>query len=465
MSITRRALLASLPLIHVKAAAPKRNVLFLAIDDLNDWIGCMGGQAITPNLDKLAKQGVVFTSAHCAAPLCNPARTGIMTGKAPASTGVYENNQPYHTAPALQDVVTLNQHFKNNGYLAFTSGKIYHGTVGKFADMKNWTDIGRERRDYRLPGPKPLAGAAGNANFDFGATVGGDEEMNDYHVADWISSQFAKRRDQPLFIAGGIYKPHLPWYVPQKYFDMYPLDAIQLPIVKEDDLNDIPAEGLKMARAQRDHERLTKADAWKKAVQAYLASITFADTMVGRILSNLENSPYANDMDVVLWSDHGWHLGEKLHWRKFTLWERSTRNVLMGKFQGYTRPGGVCGRPVSMLDLYPTLTEVCGLPKREGLDGQSLTGWLKSPVAPKNDAVVTTFRRGNHAVRSAEWRFIRYHDGGEELYDRRKDPNEWTNLAGLAEFAARKTELAKWLPKHNEPDAPTAQGGAELENA
>lgn len=465
MSISRRALLASLPAIHIRAAAPKRNVLFLAIDDLNDWIGCLGGQAITPNLDKLAQQGVLFSSAHCAAPLCNPARTAIMTGKRPASTGVYDNNQPYPTAPALKDVVTLNQHFRDNGYLTFMSGKIYHGTVGKYADMKHWTEIGQERRDYRLPGPKPRGGAAAQGNFDFGETLGGDEEMNDYHVADWISAQFAKRREQPLFLAGGIYRPHLPWYVPKQYFAMYPLDGIRLPVVKEDDLDDVPAEGLKMARANGDHARITKAEGWKKAVQAYLASITFADAMVGRILKNLENSPYAKDMDVVLWSDHGWHLGEKLHWRKFTLWERSTRNVLMAKVQGYTKPGGVCGRPVSMLDLYPTLTEVCGLPKREGLDGQSLAKWLRTPAAPKNDAVVTTYRRNNHAVRSADWRYIRYHDGGEELYDRRKDPDEWTNLAGRPEMAAKKAELARWLPQHNEADAPKSQGGAELENA
>jgi arylsulfatase A-like enzyme len=364
----------------------------------------------------------------------------------------------------MAGVTTLNQHFKNNGYLTMTRGKIYHGTTGRSADMKGWDDIGAVRGDYRLPGPKPLAGAAGNANFDFGPTVGGDEEMNDYNVVDWIGTQLQKKRDQPLFLACGIYKPHLPWYVPAKYFQMYPLDAIRLPLVKEDDLDDVPAEGKKMAKQNRDHERITENEAWKKAVQAYLASITFADTMVGRLLRHLETSPYAQDMDVVLWSDHGWHLGEKLHWRKFTLWERSTRNVLMAKVAGVTKPGGVCERPVSMVDLYPTLNEVCGLGKVEGLEGQSLTKWLKNPAAPKNDAVVTTYRRNNHAVRAQDWRFIRYHDGGEELYDRKRDPNEWTNLAAKPEYAAKKAELAKWLPARNEADAPTAKGGAENEN-
>ncbi len=464
MQLTRRALLSSLPLLQIKAAAPKRNVLFIAIDDLNDWIGCLGGRALTPNLDRLAAQGVLFSSAHCAAPLCNPARTAIMTGRRPASTGVYDNNQPYPTAPALNGVLTLNQHFKNNGYLTLGSGKIYHGTYGKFADKKGWDDYGQPQSDYRLPGPKPRAGAAAQGNFDFGPTSGDDTEMNDFHVVDWVSSQFATKRNQSLFLACGIYKPHLPWYVPQKYFNLYPLDKVELPVVKEDDLNDVPAEGVRMAKPNGDHARITKADAWKKAVQAYLASISFADAMLGRLLRNLETSPYANDMDVVLWSDHGWHLGEKLHWRKFSLWERSTRNVLMAKVAGVSKAKARCDRPVSMIDLYPTLVETFALPKVDGLDGQSLTTWLKNPAAPKKDPVVTTYFRNNHAIRSENWRYIRYHDGGEELYDRRKDPNEWTNLASLPEMAKQKAELAQWFPTRNEADAPKSEGGAENEN-
>lgn len=454
---TFNSMLAAAPAAFVKAAAPKRNVLFIALDDMNDWVGCMGGHpnTITPNLDRLAGQGVLFHSAHCAAPLCNPSRTGIMTGRRPSSTGVYMNNQPYHAAKALSGVPTLNRHFKDNGYATLGSGKIYHGTYGAFADKEGWHDYGQPKRDYRLASPAPLSGPSARAHFDWGQTAGGDDEMNDYHVVDWVSGQLQKKREQPLFLACGIYKPHLPWYIPKKYFDMHPLESIQLPRVKEDDLDDVPAIGRKFALAQGDHARVTKAGVWKQGVQAYLAAISFSDAMVGRLMRALEASPYANDTTVVLWSDHGWHLGEKLHWRKFTLWERSTRNLLMINAPGVTRPGGVCPRPVSMLDIYPTLMELTGLKAPGGLEGQTLVPWLKNPKAPKKDPVVTTYGFRNHAVRSEQWRYIRYSDGGEELYDRTKDPDEWTNLAARPELAAVKADLARWLPKHDEPDAPT----------
>lgn len=467
--ITRRALLAAWPAIHIKAAPAKRNILFVAVDDLNDWIGCLGGPALTPNFDRLARQGVLFTNAHCAAPLCNPSRAAIMTGLRPSTSGVYENNQPYHTAPLLEGVTTLNHHFRNNGYWTATRGKIYHGTIGSFADMKNWDDIAHLPGDYTLGRSKPLAGPAGQGNFDFGPTQTGDEEMNDFRVVSWATEQLAKKHQQPLFLATGIYRPHLPWYVPAKYFDLYPLDKIQLPIVKEDDLDDVPEIGKKIARANNDHARITNAEAWKKAVQAYLACISFADAMLGRLLRSLETGPYANDMDVILWSDHGWHLGEKLHWRKFTLWERATRNVLMAKFHGVTKPGGSCSRPVNLLDIYPTLVDLCGLPSPggpngQGLDGQSLRPWLANPKAPKREPTLTTFGRNNHAIRSEDWRYIRYRDGSEELYDRRKDPNEWTNLAANPQYTTKKAELAQWLPKVNAPDAPAGKGGDTLEN-
>jgi arylsulfatase A-like enzyme len=384
-----------------------------------------------------------------------------MTGRRPSNTGVYDNSQPYHGAAALAGVVTLNQHMKNSGYLTLGCGKIYHGTWGGFADTKGWDDYGRPHVDFSLPGPKPRAGAAAQGHFDWGPTANDDSGMNDYHVAEWVSAHLAKKQDKPMFLACGIFRPHLPWYVPQKYFDMYPLDKIQLPVVKEDDLDDVPATGKRFAKANGDHARVTKADAWKKGVQAYMASITFSDAMVGRVLRALETGPHASNTSVVLWSDHGWHLGEKLHWRKFTLWERSTRNVLMMSIPGVTRPGGVCDRPTSMMDIYPTLMELSGLRAPGVLDGKSLVPWLKNPKAPRPDPALTTYGLGNHAIRSEQWRYIRYNDGGEELYDRTADPNEWTNLAGKPEFAKVKEGLAKWLPANNEPDAPRRREGGE----
>jgi arylsulfatase A-like enzyme len=464
--MTRRDLLlaaSAAPTALVKAAAPpKQNVLFIAIDDMNDWIGCLNGHpnTITPNLDRLAASSVNFTSAHCAAPLCNPARAAIMTGRRPSSTGVYLNTQPYHGSKALNGVVTMNQHYKNNGFLTLGCGKIYHNTLGPFADNDGWHEYPKlDDKGLRLSGEKPIAGAAAMAHFDWGPTETGDESMHDFHTAEWISKQLSTKRDQPMFLACGFAKPHLPWYVPKKYFDMHPLDRIQLPVVKEDDLDDVPAIGRKFAHASGDHARVTKAEAWKKGVQAYLAAITFADAMIGRVLRALETGPHAKDTAIVLWSDHGWHLGEKLHWRKFTLWERSTRNILMVSAPGVTKPGGVCERPVSMMDLYPTLMDLSGLKAPGGQDGESLMRWLKDPKAPKSTPALTTYGFGNHAARSERWRYIRYSDGGEELYDRAKDPNEWTNLASKPELAAVKSEHAKWLPKQNEPDAPRRNGG------
>lgn len=465
---SRRSFFGAAPLVLTRAAAaPKRNVLFIAIDDMNDWIGCLGGYpgVQTPNLDQLAKQGVLFRSAHCAAPLCNPARTAIMTGRQPSSTGVYLNNQPYGGSKVLEGVLTLNQHFKNSGYLTLGAGKIYHGTYGQFADKKGWDDYGQPKGKMELPGPGLQAGAAAQGNFDFGPTKTGDEEMNDFQTAQWVGGHLSRKQPQPLFMAFGLTRPHLPWFVPKKYFDLYPLDAISLPIVKEDDLDDVPAAGKTMALQGKDHARITKADSWKKAVQAYLASISFADAMVGKVLRSLESGPNANNTTVMLWSDHGWHLGEKLHWRKFTLWERSTRNVLMVKSPGVTQTGGICDSAISMMNLYPTLLELEGLGKAGEQEGVSMMPLLRNPKLKWQIPVLTTYGLGNHAIRSGGvkegWRYIRYNDGGEELYDRTKDPNEWTNLAGKPEFAQKQKELANFLPASDQADAPKSIVGSE----
>ncbi len=462
--LTRRAFAALMAAAPVASAVPtKQNILFIAIDDMNDWIGCLKGHpnTITPNLDRLATLGVNFTSAHCAAPLCNPARAALMTGRRPSSTGVYLNSQPYHGSKVSAGAVTLNQHFKNNGYLTLGCGKIYHGTQGRFADDQGWHEYGKTSDSFKLAGPSPMAGAAAQAQFDWGPTETGDEAMHDYQTAEWAAKHLGKQHDQPIFLACGFSKPHLPWYVPKKYFDMHPLDGIQLPIVKEDDLDDVPEIGKKFARASGDHARVTKAEAWKKGVQGYLAAITFADAMVGKVLNALEAGPNAKNTTIVLWSDHGWHLGEKSHWRKFTLWERSTRNILMVVAPGVTKAGGVCERPVSMMDVYPTLMDLAGLKAPGVQEGESLLTWLKNPKAPKKTPALTTYQFGNHAVRSERWRYIRYRDASEELYDRDKDPNEWTNLAAKPEMVAVKKELAKWLPMHDEADAPIRAGGEE----
>jgi arylsulfatase A-like enzyme len=464
----RREFLATAPLILARAGAavPKQNVLFIAIDDLNDWVGSLGGhpQSQTPNLDKFAASGVNFTSAHCAAPLCNPSRAALMTGLRPSTTGVYQNNQPFRLSERGKDAVTLTQHLRTFGYKPVGSGKIYHGG---FSDPQSWDDYYPDNKGHDVPkspvppeAKLPLNGIPRTAHFDWGGIDDADEDMGDFQVAKWVSQQLGKRHSDPMFIACGMTRPHLPWYVPKKYFETFPLDSIQLPASKNDDLSDVPEAGIRMAKPEGDHAKVVEYGQWKKAVQAYLASIAFCDAMLGHVFRALETSPKAANTAVVLWSDHGWHLGEKLHWRKFSLWERSTRNLLMMNIPGVTKPGGRCARTVTLLDIYPTMVEALGAPPRKDLDGQSLMPLLRDPGAQRKEPAITTFGRANHTVRTERWRYIRYRDQSEELYDHASDPNEWNNIAGDPKQSTVKTEISKWLPSKDAPDSPSARARA-----
>jgi arylsulfatase A-like enzyme len=279
--------------------------------------------------------------------------------------------------------------------------------------------------------------------------------MKDYHIAQYGIDYLGKEHEKPFFLGVGFVKPHLPWYVPRKYFEQFPLESIVLPKVLASDLDDIPQAGRKMAKPDGDHAKVVKNDQWKLAVQGYLASILFLDAQVGRVMDALEKSPHANNTIVVLWGDHGWHLGEKEHWRKFALWEEATRVPLIFSVPGMTSAGAKCERTVTLLDLYPTLVELCSLPAREGLEGNSIVPLLKDSTAAWDKPAITTHGRNNHAVRSERYRYIRYADGSEELYDHQSDPLEWKNLAGDAQHAAAKSQLAATLPKVNAKDAPS----------
>jgi arylsulfatase A-like enzyme len=299
------------------------------------------------------------------------------------------------------------------------------------------------------------------AHFDWGPLDVEDSRMGDTQVVDWIISQLQAKHDKPLFLACGIFRPHLPWYVPRKYFDQFPVGEIQLPAHRDDDLDDLPPAGIKMANPTRDHAAVVKNDQWQAAVQGYLASISYTDGLVGRLIDALDGSAHANNTVVVMWTDHGWHLGEKQHWRKFALWDEATRTPLI-----FVAPKGTPGlppgtptgkrvkKPVSLLDIYPTLAELCGLPERDGLSGQSLVPLLRDPVAEWDRPAITTHGRLNHAIRTERWRYIRYADGSEELYDHDSDPMEYTNLAGQPRLASVKRKLAAWLPTENAPNAP-----------
>ncbi|CAN5911892.1 sulfatase [soil metagenome] len=438
------------------ATTPK-NVLFIAIDDLNDWTGFLGGhpQAKTPNLDRLAAQGVVFERAYCSAPACNPSRASLLTGLHPTSTGVYLNSQPWR--PVLPEAVTLPQYFQAAGYDVRGGGKIFHGRYLDPDSWDEWFPLASATRPE--PDDRPVNGIANTGHFDWGPLDVPDAEMPDAKVVSWAIDRLNKSEgDKPFFLAVGLYRPHLPWYVPRPYFDQHPVSEVTLPEVLDNDLEDLPPAGIAMAKPNGDHRKVIEARQWEKAVQGYLASIAFADAQIGRLLDALEASPHAGETVIVLWGDHGWHLGEKQHWRKFALWEEATRVPLVVNVPGVTQPGGRSQRTVTLLDLYPTLIELAGLPPKQDLEGKSFVPLLRDPGAAWDRPAVTTHGRGNHAVRSERWRFIRYANGDEELYDHEADPQEWKNLADDPRYSSVKQELAGWLPKREAPNAPRETG-------
>jgi arylsulfatase A-like enzyme len=433
----------------------KPDVLFIAVDDLNDWVEGLGGhpQVKTPNLARLAAKAMTFGQAHAVSPVCNPSRAALLSGLRPWTTGLHDNKQLWF--PVLKDVVTLPQHFRSHGYRTISLGKLFHR--GKQSEEREAT-LWDETR-YPKGSPKERdANKLGKGHFDWGPVDLTDEQMPDHQLSTWAAKILAQPPEKPLFLAVGFIKPHLPWYVPRKYFDLYPLDTLKLPVVKDGDLGDVPARGVAMARTDGDHQDVLRTNQWKIAVQAYLAAISFADAQIGRLLDALEASPRGKDTIVVLWGDHGFHLGEKEHWRKFTLWERGTRTPLYVLAPGVTKGGSRTDRPVDLMALYPTLTDLAGLPTPTHVQGASLRPLLADPAAAWERPAVVTRGRGNHAVLSEHWRYIRYEDGSEELYDHRADPNEWSNLLADPASAARhkdaRDRLARALPKHEVPDAP-----------
>lgn len=424
----------------------KPNVLFIAVDDLNDWVGCLGGhpQARTPNIDALAARGVNFSHAYCASPVCNPSRTALMCGLRSSTSGVYSNDIERRTT-ICNDVVPLNTHFHNNGYYVAGAGKIYHGDGDRFGVWDDYAQASKHAGDYP-PGKGENNGVGG---IRFAPIDEADEDTHDYATVSYCIDQLNKQHDKPFFLACGLHKPHMAWNVPRKYYDMFPLESIQLPEVREDDLNDIPAAGVKMAAPKGDHALMLESGRWKEAVRGYLAAGAYCDAMVGRLMKAFDKCPNRDNTIIVFWGDHGWHLGEKQHWRKFALWEESTRAPLFYYVPGMTKANSVSQRTVDFMSIYPTLCELCGLDRPKHVEGESIVPLLKDPFADWEHVALTTHGYKNHAVRTEKWRYIQYADGSEELYDEVSDPHEWKNLASDANFAAVKAELAKRFPQSN----------------
>ncbi|MGB0596150.1 MAG: sulfatase [Rubripirellula sp.] len=433
------------------AETGQSNVLLIAIDDLNNWVGCLNGhpQARSPNIDRLAKRGTLFTNAHCQAPICNPSRTSIMYGIRPSTSGVYMNAPKPWTVKAMQKRVTLPRHFAANGYKTYTAGKIYHGSglpPGDF-DQVGPRPGQRQKIDKRLI-PETPDGAKGL--WDFGGQAYQEELFQDHVDASWAMDVINEKHEQPFFIAVGFYRPHVPFYSPTRVFNQIPADQIELPRVKTGDRDDLPSivTSLTRASAAPGHSWFVESGHWKEAVQSYLACVRWTDEQVGRVLHALAASPHAENTIVILYSDHGFFLGEKERWAKQSLWEQATRVPFIIWTPGMDQ-GKPCKRPVELLSIYPTLIELCGLPAREDLEGISLKPLLANPDTGWPHAALTTFGKENHAVRSETHRYIRYSDGSEELYDLQADPNEWNNLASDKSLANVKAALAKTFPKIN----------------
>ena len=429
-------------------ANERPNVLFLVVDDLNAWIGCLDARlgAQTPQIDRLASRGMLFRNAHCAAPLCNPSRTALLTGLRPSTTGIYDNSQAQSPSdhPAKRAVL-LPGYFKSKGYVVLGAGKVPGHSTGSYP----W-DESFDLPDRAVPAKLPLNNPG---KIDWGAYPATREQMSDWQLAGWVSGELGKRHPTPFFLAAGFVKPHLPWYVPKEYFDRVHTASLTPPPLRPDELEGIPAIARKEEKEKQKQSTAALLSKRREVFAAYLAAGAFADDCVGRVIAALEAGPHRDNTIVVLFGDNGIQLGEKNAWGKGKLWEESTHVPLMISGPGIASKQH-CDKPVSLLDIYPTLVELCGLPAVKTLEGTSLAPLLKNPGAVWDHVALTTMGYKNHTVRTERWRYIRYADGSEELYDHAADPREWKNLASDLKYETVKADLRRWLPAHDAPRNP-----------
>ncbi len=457
----------------------KPNVLIISIDDLNNWIEPMGGhpQAKTPNLSRFAENAVTFKNAFCSSPACNPSRTALFSGKDPYITGLYNNPQVWRDV--VGDEIMMPEFFRNNGYSVMGAGKIYHGNM---PDQRSWDEYFPDKikhmPDYYLPALDSITAdtiflrqdneireddpeeITFNMPYFKGMYIAFDweplpytvEQTGDFSSVSWIIDQLNRDHDKPFFMACGLYRPHLPWYVPQEFYDKFPIDSVMLPAIYDEDLEDLPEQAKRIAGG-RYHEKVLAAGQWEAAVQGYLASINYADHLAGMVLEALANSKYSDNTVVVIFSDHGWQLGEKTHWRKFALWQNVINSVLMIRV-----PEGVKGLPegsknglqcfsnVSLTDIFPTLTDLCGIPAKSGITGHSLVSNLQNPKKNHDRAILSSLGDKNFSVVKGKWHYIIYDGTEEELYNLEEDSNEWTNLADNPNYEKVKKELKSHIP-------------------
>ncbi|MCR9014206.1 sulfatase [Aquiflexum gelatinilyticum] len=452
------AIFLNLPVRHVSAQNEKPNILLIAIDDLNDWVGYLGGHLMvqTPNIDRLAASGIAFTNAHVQAPLCNPSRSSILTGLRPTTTGIYALGPWFRDLEGYKDLVTLPQYFEKNGYETMATGKIFHDAFPPKEERRNGTEFsvwGFHGGFFPRP-EEPFVKNTGHPLVDWGVYPETDSLQDDRKVTDWAIEQLENRpENKPFFLSVGIRHPHVPLYASQKWFDLYPEEELLLPETKDKDREDIPPFSWylhwnlpepRLAWLEMNHQ-------WKPKVRAYLASVSFADMLVGRLLDTLEKEGLTENTLVVLFSDHGYHLGTKGITGKNSLWHESTRVPFIFSGPGIPEKGKLNDAPVELLDLYPTLIAFAGLPNKDGLDGQSLIPLLTDIGYRRESPAICTHGPDNHVIVTEEWRFIQYADGSRELYNRKNDQNEWHNLAILEEYIPTMDKLSNYLPKSAKP--------------
>lgn len=430
------------------------NVLFIAIDDLCNYPTIMRNYPgiKTPAFEAFAKTSMQFTRAYSPGTMCNPSRSAILSGVAPYRSGLYANGQLWQSSPLLSSVKTLPQAFRDSGYHTAGCGKLYHSRPTVAQWKAQWDDdAGGEGKFAPRAKPSPIpASVGGPANFTYGAID--ESEVSDFQITKFTKSRLAAQYDRPFFIAHGIRYPHNPWTVPQRFIDLYPEDSVSFPPpgYKADDLDDLPAVGKQYAKKGPNRNALADSGHWEPTIRHYLACISAADELFGSLIASLDASPHKDNTIVVVWADHGFHMGEKDHFAKYALWEQTTNVMLMIRVPGMTSGGMICERTVSLQDLYPTLLELCDLngPGHE-LDGRSFLPLLNNPIKEWPHPAITTHMKDDFALRNETHRYIRYHDGSEELYDHVSDSYEWQNVIGTLNAKHVIRQLAQQLPNQS----------------
>ncbi len=440
------------------AADQKPNVLVIAIDDLNDWVGYLGGHPLvkTPNMDRLAAMGVGFTNAHTQAPVCNPSRSSFLTGLRPTTTGIYALNGWFRDIEKYKDHLTMHQYFEKHGYTTMTTGKVFHDAYPPADRRKDGPEVTKWGfKGAFLPRPaEPIVKNTGHPLIDWGVYPEEDSQQDDWKVADWAIEQLeSPPKKSPFFLSVGFRHPHVPLYATQKWFDLYPEEDYLLPVVRADDRDDIPFFSWylhwdlpepRLAWLMMNHE-------WKAKVRGYLASVSFADMLVGRLLDALKKEELIENTIIVLLSDHGYHLGTKAISGKNTLWHESTRVPLIFAGPGVQEIGKTSNEPAELLDIFPTLIDLAGLPENKAIDGHSLKPILTDIKTQREWPAHTCHGPGNHSIVTNQWRFIQYADGSEELYNFIEDPYEWNNLASLPGYQPILNEMRKHIPDNITP--------------